>query len=95
MQSSITVGECARMLLAACNSGDFRNVQTAISHARAVETEALDYDDAERMEVIREAGTVIREWMHGKRSAADRDASLKMLRHLVRAVHKIESGGAA
>lgn len=89
----MTVGECARMLLAACNSGDFRNVEIAINHARSVEPGSLDFDDAERMELIREAGMVIREWMHGKRSAADRDASLKMLRHLVRAVEKI--GGAA
>jgi hypothetical protein len=72
------------MLLAAWNSGDSGTIQSAISEAHTVQTASLESADAERIELIQAAGMVIRDWMEGRKSAADRDASLTVLRHLVR-----------
>jgi hypothetical protein len=84
MESLISTEECARMLLAAWNTGDFRTIQSAIDETRTVKISFLTGADAERMELVCEAGKVIRAWMHGRKSAVDRDASLQVLRHLVR-----------
>jgi len=84
VQSFLSVSECARILLAACNSGDSRTIQDAISLAHTVRSAALTGADAERLELVREASLVIGGWMHGHKSTADRDASLMVLRHMVR-----------
>src|ERR1700678_4475309 len=55
----------ARMLLAAWNSTDLRQIQNAIDQARAIEIARLSGVEVERMELFREIGIVMREWMAG------------------------------
>jgi hypothetical protein len=72
----------ARMLLAAWNSADLRQIQNAIEQARTVETAGLSGVDVERIELVREIGNVMRQWMAGHKTVADLNASLDLLRHL-------------
>lgn len=73
------------MLLAAWNSADLRQIQTAIDHARAVEMGALRGAEIERIELVREIGAVMRQWMAGYKTESDLKASLDLLRHLAAA----------
>lgn len=73
------------MLLAAWNSADLRQIQTAIEHARAIETDSLRGADVERIELVREIGAVMRQWMAGYKTASDLKASLDLLHHLASA----------
>lgn len=75
----------ARMLLAAWNSADLRQIQNAIDQARAVETNRLAGADAERIELVREIGSVMRQWMAGHKTVSDLKASLDLLHHIANA----------
>jgi hypothetical protein len=81
----------ARMLLAAWNSAELRQIQNAIEQTRAVETGCLPGAEVERIELIREIGSVMRQWMAGHKTAADLKASLDLLHHLANG----KSGGIA
>lgn len=70
------------MLLAAWNSADLRQIQNAIEQARAAEIACLSGAEVERIELVREIGDVMRQWMAGHKTAADLKASLDLLHHL-------------
>jgi hypothetical protein len=70
------------MLLAAWNSADLRHIQNAIDQTGAVETTCLSGAEVERIELIREIGSVMRQWMAGHKTAADLKASLGLLHHI-------------
>jgi hypothetical protein len=70
------------MLLAAWNSADLRQIQNAIDQARALNFDGLSGPELERMELVREIGFVMREWMAGHKTANDLSASLVLLHHI-------------
>jgi hypothetical protein len=69
------------MLLAAWNTADLRQIQSAIEQTLAMEF-GYGSVDFERQELVQEIAGVIREWMAGHKSSADLKASLELLRHL-------------
>lgn len=69
----------ARMLLAAWDSADSRLIRNAVEQADAAAP--VSTWEAERIEMIREAGCVLRGWTEGARAAVDVDTSLLLLRH--------------
>ncbi len=81
----------ARLLLAAWNSTDLRQIQNAIDQARAIEITRLSGAEVERMELVRAIGVVMREWMAGHRTGTDLKASLDLLHHLA----NLSSGGSS
>jgi len=72
----------ARILLAAWNSADVHQIQTAIEQTQRVETGQLRSADSERVEMIQEIAAVMRQWMAGHKSSSDLKAGLDLLRHL-------------
>jgi hypothetical protein len=71
------------MLLAAWNSADLLRIHNAIDQVRGVDAGSIVADEAERLELLQEIAGVIRQWMEGRKSAADLNACLKLLGHLV------------
>jgi hypothetical protein len=76
---------CARSLLAAWNRGDLAALQTRLDTAPLADTGATS-SEKERIELVEEIASTIRLWLQGMRrkSPADMDASLRLLRHLAR-----------
>lgn len=71
---------CARLLLAAWDSADPLQIQTAAARAdRAAPAGSLE---SERIEMVRGAAGILRQWTIGSRQDADVNASLELLRHL-------------
>ncbi len=70
----------ARMLLAAWDSADLQHIKDAADHADAVSPASAF--EAERIEMIREAGGVLRQSVESTAADAELDASLQLLRHL-------------
>lgn len=82
LHSAPAARRSARMLLAAWNAADLRQIQNAIEQASRIEPTSLRAADAERLEMIQEIAAVIRQWMAGHKSSSDLKASLDLLRHL-------------
>jgi len=73
---------CARMLLAAWNSADLRQIQNAIDQTEAIQLASLRGADVERLELLQEIAAVLRQWMAGQQATSDLNASLDLLRHI-------------
>lgn len=80
MELSTASKRSARMLLAAWDSADLEQIRDAADHAYAV-LPASEFE-AERIEMVREAGSVLRQSKQGSAASADLEASLRLLRHL-------------
>jgi hypothetical protein len=83
----LTVSEVyARKLLAAWNSGELTQLQSALDWAAAMQAARLSSSERERIEMVQEIAGSIRLWLRGlnTRSQADLQASLRLLRHLAR-----------
>jgi hypothetical protein len=83
----LTVSEAyARRLLAAWNSGELRQLQTALDWPTAAAEARLSSSERERIELVQEIAGSIRLWLRGlnTKSQADLQASLRLLRHLAR-----------
>jgi len=72
----------ARTLLEAWRAADVPKIHSAIAQAQSAADLPLASEEAERMELVQEAGLLIREWMQGKRTAIDLEAGLTVLRHM-------------
>ncbi|MGD1090851.1 MAG: hypothetical protein ABSB35_02535 [Bryobacteraceae bacterium] len=84
---SLTVSErYARKLLAAWNSGELRQLQSALDWPDGAQAARLPSAERERIEMVQEIAGSIRLWLRGlnTRSQADLQASLRLLRHLAR-----------
>jgi hypothetical protein len=69
----------ARMLLSAWTSADPLLIQSAADHADALNPSSTL--EAERIEIIREAGCILRRSVEGAGVGGELDASLRLLRH--------------
>jgi|HubBroStandDraft_6_1064221.scaffolds.fasta_scaffold1625596_1 hypothetical protein len=86
-QLTSTVSErYARKLLAAWNSGELRQLQSALDGPDAAQAARLPSAELERIEMVQEIASSIRLWLRGLNTAsqADLQASLRLLRHLAR-----------
>jgi hypothetical protein len=70
----------ARMLLSAWTSADPLLIRSAADHADAMHPSSTL--EAERIEIIREAGCILRQSAEGAGASGELDASLRLLRHL-------------
>jgi hypothetical protein len=77
---------CARMLLAAWNTGDLAGLEAALRQTSAAGHAELSSSEEERMELVREIAGGIRLWLRGIRDTkpADLNTHLELLRHLAR-----------
>lgn len=77
---------CARLLLAAWNTGDLAGLEAALRQASAAESMQLSSNEEERMELVREIAGGIQMWLRGVRrnQPADLNTHLDLLRHLAR-----------
>jgi hypothetical protein len=77
---------CARLLLAAWNTGDLAGLEAALRQASAAESMELSSSEEERMELVREIAGGIQMWLRGVRrnTPADLNTHLDLLRHLAR-----------
>jgi hypothetical protein len=82
---------CARMLLAAWNSADLSRLQSALTLAEGVQAGRLAYAEQERIELVHEIASMIRQWMKQQRTGEDLNASLQILRHLAQDVEAISA----
>lgn len=72
----------ARSLLAAWSSTDYNQIRKAAEQAEIAEAASLF--DEERMEIVREAASVLRQWGERGQTGPAVEASLQLLRHLAR-----------
>src|SRR5262249_8934195 len=77
---------CARLLLAAWNTGNLAGLETALRQASEASQAELSPCEEERMELVREIAGGIRNWMRGVREGkpSDLNVHLDLLRHLAR-----------
>ena len=84
---TLTTSErCARLLLAAWNTGDLAGLESALRRASAADRTGLSSSEEERMELVREIAGGIQMWLRGVRweRPADLATHLDLLRHLAR-----------
>jgi hypothetical protein len=77
---------CARLLLAAWNTGDLAGLESALRQASVANSPELSSSEEERMELVREIAGGIQMWLRGIRweKPADLNTHLELLRHLAR-----------
>jgi hypothetical protein len=96
--TTLTASErCARLLLAAWNTGDLTGLEAALRQASAADRTGLTSSEEERMELVREIAGGIQMWLRGVRweRPADLTTHLELLRHLARCEAVAHEKGAA